>query len=123
MPMQVEYFLNFCESIINLELLVLGDIEYQKKQWFVGDPRRGTYYLLIDEFLNDYQSLVETDEYSLFKGEKAFQSLEELYTQVDSFYLRQTQADSTIFNDQNWIDIVKKAQETTQLLTEFIKGQ
>lgn len=122
MPMQVEPFLNFCESMINLELATLGDIEYQQKQWFTGDPRKGTYYFLVEEFLGDYQSLTQTEEYLFFKSEKAFQSLEELHTQINSFYSKQAQVNSTIFKDPKWVEIVKKAQETNQLLTQFIKS-
>lgn len=119
--MQVEPFLNFCESIIDLELVVLGDLEYQKKQWFIGDPRQGTYYFLIEEFLSDYQNLIKTEEYALFKDEKALRSLKKLYMQVETFTRSKPQVDSTIFTDENWIEIVEKAQETTQLLTKFIK--
>lgn len=119
--MQIDYFLNYCKSIIDSSLDWLSDPKQQQESLTKG-CKRLPFDILIEAFIKIVNDMWQTPEYKLFCNDYAFIKLKELYNELNEFYdFFPASKEENILNEPQWIQIQKKSQEVKHLLMDFIK--
>lgn len=122
--MQIEYFLNRCQDIINLYLVWLSDPNLQSKSWFKKKPPISSFDSVVEGFIIDARELFETPEYKKYASESACLLAKELYSKLEKYYfdiesVKKSLFEEQLLNDREWIEIQKLSKKTMDDLRVF----
>lgn len=125
MSMQIEYFLNWCQGIIDLYLVWFNDANLQRNSWFKKNPPISSFDDVVEGFIADVKELLTTPEYEHYANDPACLLLKELYQKVEKYYfniesVQRSLSEEQLLNDREWIEIQELAKGTTDGLLVFI---
>lgn len=126
MHLQIEYFANSCENLINKYLFVISDTHLQEQFWFARKYPQFTCVDFVEVMLGAIEHLFTTLEYNYYKKAIALLLLKDLFEKATSYYINiETAArlnDKKLLKDPEWIEIVNLSKITVEELKKFINN-
>lgn len=124
MSLQINSFLNFCESIITSCLSWLANPSQQEQDWNAAAPLCNA-KIISEEFCNLTSDLMEWEEYVSHADQPVFRQLERLQKEVEEYLSGESmfnfESKEKLLNDAEWKKIQQLAKEVQDGLEKFIK--
>ena len=125
--MQIEYFINSCQSIIDVYLIWMSDEEKQRKEFAKYGSARGSYFIIIERFTDRLSVFLEAEEYLHYADQPPFRLLKKLYDCVEAHWEEMLHVkvedftEDKLLQDPKWKEIQSLSQQTKEELKRFIK--
>lgn len=123
--MQIEYFSNSCEDLIDKYLSILSEAHLQKKFWF--DRKQPSFSCIdfVELMLGDLKQFFTSSEYRHYETYDAMILLKDLFQKARSYYTSIESASrfsdkNKLFNDPEWVEIQNLSKKAEVELKKFI---
>ncbi len=124
MSLQINSFLNFCESIITSCLSWLGNPSQQEQDWDTPAPLCNA-KIVSEEFCSLVSNLREWEEYASHANQPVFRQLKRLQEEVEEYLSGESmfnfESKEKLLNDAEWKKIQRLAREVQDGLEKFIE--
>ncbi len=124
--LQINSFLNSCESIITICLSWLANPLQQEQGWDESSPLC-TAKIVSEEFYTLTSYLVESPEYISYADQPVFLQLKLLMNEVEEYLSSESifnfESKKKLLNDAKWKEIQRLAKEVSDGLEKFIKKE